>query len=218
METLFVFKFSVVSLPAIMDDKQNFLVKAAELFIENGPKTVTMDDVANAFGISKKTLYQRFRNKEELLEEILRYHLDLVISKLKHLDLRIDNAIERMVCRDEEIDQISHSNKTLLIKQLMKYYPAIFNKHMLNFSEKFSEVLVHNIEKGRSQGFYREDFDPVVYSKIFFQLVMSYDSSPYIDTSQLERDHYIEELMMMYMHSITTEKGREIIKKIKNNK
>ena len=93
METLFVFKFSVVSLRPIMDDKQNFLVKAAELFIENGAKTVTMDDVANAFGISKKTLYQMFRNKEELLEEILRYHLDLVISSLKQLDLSLDNAL-----------------------------------------------------------------------------------------------------------------------------
>jgi len=218
LETLFVFKFSVVSLRPIMDDKQNFLVKAADLFIENGAKTVTMDDVANAFGISKKTLYQMFRNKEELLEEILRYHLDLVISRLKQLDLSVDNAIERMVCRDEEIERISHSNKTILIKQLMKYYPAIFNKHMLNFSEKFSEVLVQNIEKGRRQGFYRNDFDAVVYSKIFFQLVMSYDNSPYIDTSTLDREHYKDELMMMYMHAITTEKGKETIKKIKNNK
>jgi len=201
-----------------MDDKQNFLVKAAELFIENGAKTVTMDDVANAFGISKKTLYQMFRNKEELLEEILRYHLDLVISRLKQLDLSVDNAIERMVCRDEEIERISHSNKTILIKQLMKYYPAIFNKHMLNFSEKFSEVLVQNIEKGRRQGFYRDDFDAVVYSKIFFQLVMSYDNSPYIGTSTLDRDHYKDELMMMYMPAITTEKGKETIKKLKNNK
>ncbi len=201
-----------------MDDKQNFLVKAADLFIENGAKTVTMDDVANAFGISKKTLYQMFRNKEELLEEILRYHLDLVISRLKQLDLSVDNAIERMVCRDEEIERISHSNKTILIKQLMKYYPAIFNKHMLNFSEKFSEVLVQNIEKGRRQGFYRDDFDAVVYSKIFFQLVMSYDNSPYIDTSTLDLEYYKHELMMMYMHAITTEKGKETIKKIKNNK
>lgn len=158
-----------------------------------------------------------FRNKEELLEEILRYNLDLVISKLNYLDENIESAIERMFYRDEEIEKMSHSNKTLMIRQLLKYYPAIFNKHMLDFSEKFAHVLVRNIEKGRRQGDYREDFDAEVYAKIFFQLVMSYDNSPYIDTNVISREHYKEELMMMYMHAITTEKGKETIKKIKNN-
>lgn len=201
-----------------MDEKQNFLSKASSLFIENGPKAVTMDDVATAFGISKKTLYQKYRNKEELIEEIMQYNLDLVISKLNELDDSIENAMERMLCRDVEIEKISHSNKTLLIRQLMKYYPGIFNKHMLSFSERFSAVLVRNIEKGRKQGCYRDDFDAEIYAKIFFQLVMSYDSSPYIDTAEVDRLHYKEELMMMYMHAIATEKGKETIKKIKNNK
>ncbi|AYO57735.1 TetR family transcriptional regulator [Chryseobacterium sp. 6424] len=200
-----------------MEDKQFFLTKASELFIENGPKAVTMDDIAAAFGISKKKLYQMFRNKEELLEEILRYNLDLVISKLNYLDENIESAIERMFCRDEEIEKMSHSNKTLMIRQLLKYYPAIFNKHMLDFSEKFAHVMVKNIEKGRRQGYYRDDFDAEVYAKIFFQLVMSYDNSPYIDINMISRAHYKEELMMMYMHAITTEKGKETIKKIKNN-
>ncbi len=201
-----------------MDDKQLFLNKAFELFLENGPKAVTMDDIASEFGISKKTLYQMFRNKEELLEEILRFNLELVINRLKDLSENVESAIERMFCRDEEIEKISHTNKTLMIKQLMKYYPSIFTKHMLDFSEKFACVLVDNIQKGRVQGYYREDFDADIYAKIFFQLIMSYDSSPYIDTTTVPREHYKEETMMMYMHAITTEKGKETIKKIKNSK
>lgn len=159
-----------------------------------------------------------YRNKEELLEEIMKYNLDLVISKLNQLDDNIENAIDRMLCRDEEIEKLSHSNKTLLIRQLTKYYPTIFNKHMLSFAEKFAAVLVRNIAKGRAQGLYREDFDAAIYAKIFFQLVMSYDSSPYIDTEEVDRVHYKDEMMMMYMHAIATEKGKETIKKIKNNK
>ena len=46
-----------------MDEKTFFLSKASELFIENGAKTLTMDDVAKEFGISKKTLYQKYKNK-----------------------------------------------------------------------------------------------------------------------------------------------------------
>ena len=197
-----------------MENQKEFLIKAAQLFIDNGAKSLTMDDIAKEFGISKKTLYQKYKNKEELLEEVLEHKIELVIKRLQYLDDNVENAIERMICRDEEIDKVSHSNKTLLIRQLSKYYPAIFTKHMLNFSEKFSQVLVHNIEKGRSQGFYRTDFDAETYAKIYFQLVMSYDNSPYLDPSVIDRENYYQETMMMYMNAITTEKGKEILKKI----
>jgi len=201
-----------------MEDKQNFLLKAANLFIENGAKTLTMDDIAREFGISKKTLYQKYRNKEELLEEVLQFKLGEVIQRMKYLDENIENAVERMGCRDVEIDKVSHSNNTILIRQLIKYYPAIFNKHMLNFSEQFSEVLVHNIEKGRKQGYYRKDFDAQIYTKIFFQIVMSYDGSPHLNTTIIDREDYNNEAMMMYMNAITTEKGKEVLKKIYSKK
>ena len=198
-----------------MEEKTNFLSKATQLFIENGAKSVTMDEIAKEFGISKKTLYQKYKNKEELLEEVLKYKLQEVIERLKYLDDNIDNAVARMFCRDEEIDKVSHSNNNILIRQLLKYYPAIFHKHMLNFSTKFSEVLVHNIEKGRKQGLYREDFDPELYAKLFFQLVMSYDSSPYFDVELIERENFMQETMFFYLNAITNEKGKEVLKNLK---
>lgn len=197
-----------------MDETTIFLSKAAQLFIENGAKTVTMDDIARAFGISKKTLYQKYKNKEELLEEVLPYTLEEVIDRLQYLDDSIENAIERMFCRDEEIDKVSHANNNILIRQLLKYYPAIFHKHMLNFSSKFSEVLVHNIEKGRQQGLYREDVNAEIYAKIFFQLVMSYDSYPYFDTEVIEREYFIQEALMLYLNAITNEKGKEVLQRL----
>ena len=206
--------FSIFA-PELWMKKTIFLSKATQLFIENGAKSVTMDEIAKEFGISKKTLYQKYKNKEELLEEVLKYKLQEVIERLKYLDENIDNAVARMFCRDEEIDKVSHSNNNILIRQLLKYYPAIFHKHMLNFSTKFSEVLVHNIEKGRKQGLYREDFDPELYAKLFFQLVMSYDSSPYFDVELIERENFMQETMFFYLNAITNEKGKEVLKNLK---
>lgn len=194
-----------------MEENIEFLCKAADLFIESGAKTLTMDDIAKEFGISKKTLYQKYKNKEELIEEVLYYKLVELIERLQFLDENIENAVERMICRDEQIEKLSHSNDNILIRQLLRYYPGIFHKHMLNFSEKFSEVLVHNIEKGRKQGLYRGDFDAEIYAKIFFQLVMSYDSSPYIDSKVIDREHYNRQALIMYINSITTAKGREVL-------
>lgn len=197
-----------------MENKNQFLKKATELFIEHGSKTITMDDVAREFGISKKTLYQKYKNKEALLEDVLAHKLSEIISKMQKLDVEVENAVERMFCRDEQIERAVNSNNSTMIKQLIKYYPAIFNKHMLNFSDKFSEVLVRNINKGRIQGYYREDFDAEIYGKLFFQLMLSYDSSPFLNAEQINREIFLNEVMMLYMNAITTEKGKEILRKI----
>lgn len=199
-----------------MDKK--FLEKVVDLFIDNGAKTLTMDDIAKEFGMSKKTLYQMYSNKEVLLEDVLEFKLNEVIEKLNELDIRIENAVDRMFCRDEQIEKAAQSNNSLLIRQLIKYYPAIFNKHMTQFSERFAEVLIHNIKRGREQEFYRTDFDAKIYAKMFFQLVMSYDSSPFLDTSKTDRMDYNNEALMFYMNAITTEKGKEQLKKYNNLK
>ncbi|KEY19534.1 TetR/AcrR family transcriptional regulator [Kaistella antarctica] len=197
-----------------MEDNTNFITKVSQLFIENGAKTLTMDDIAKAFGISKKTLYVKYKNKEELIEEVLQFKLESIITRLKYLDQTIENAIERMFCRDEEIDKVADSNNSMLIKQLIKYYPTIFNKHMIEFSDKFSEVLVHNILKGREQGYYRDNFDAEVYAKLFFQLIMSMENPLYMDLNTIDRVYYKHEVMSMYMNAITNEKGKEILKNL----
>lgn len=196
-----------------MEDKKQFLQKATELFIEHGSKTLTMDDMAREFGMSKKTLYQHYRNKEALIEEVLDFKLNDIVEKMQKLDVEVENAVERMFCRDEQMEKAVSSNKSMMIKQLIKYYPAIFNKHMINFSEKFSEVLLHNIEKGRKQGVYREDFNAEINAKLFIQMMMSYDSSPIFEVNKINRHDFNIEVMMLYMNAITTEKGKEVLKK-----
>lgn len=200
----------------IMD--KTFLEKVAELFIENGAKTLTMDDIAKEFGMSKKTLYQKYSNKEALLEDVLEYKLTEVIEKLSELDYQIENAVERMYCRDEQIEKAARSNNSLLFRQLLKYYPAIFNKHMMNFSERFSSVLVQNIKRGREQGFYRMDFDADLYASIYFQMVMSYDSSPFLDTTKTDRTEYSNVALNFYMNAITSELGKQQLIKYNNLK
>ena len=197
---------------------KSFLEKVAELFIENGAKTLTMDDIAREFGMSKKTLYQKYTTKEALLEDVLEYKLTEVIEKLNKMDKQIENAVDRMYCRDEEIEKAARSNNSVLIRQLLKYYPTIFNKHMMNFSERFTEVLVQNIERGREQGYYRTDFDAALYASIYFQMVMSYDSSPFLDTSKTDRSEYSNVALNFYMNAITTELGKQQLIKYNNIK
>lgn len=197
-----------------MEKDTELLEKVSDLFIENGAKTVTMDDIAQELKISKKTLYQKYENKEALLEEVLAYKLEVVLSKMKNLDETIENAVERMFKRDSDIRRASRTNDSIMLRQLIKYYPQIFNKHMLYFSQKLSEILIHNIQRGRKQGLYRENFDEKIFSKLYFQMTMTYDNSPFLDTKEISRATYQQEALMLYMNAITTEKGKECMKKL----
>lgn len=195
-----------------MEKDCGLIEKVALLFLENGAKAVTMDDVAKDLGISKKTLYQKYTNKEALLEDVLEFGMDRVLVRMAELNASTENAIERMFLRDEVIETTSRTNDSLLLKQLLKYYPHIFNKHMLGFAEKFSKVLEHNIERGRNQGYYHRNFDAQLYANFFFQLVMAFDNSAFQDTSKITRKEFQHEALMFYMNAITTEKGKEYIR------
>tara|TARA_R100000988_G_C3962780_1_gene147112 strand:- start:377 stop:976 length:600 start_codon:yes stop_codon:yes gene_type:complete len=197
-----------------MENDKNIIEKVSKLFLEYGAKAVTMDDIAKALRVSKKTLYEKYKSKEVLIEETLVYGIEKVLQKMKDLDNKIDNAVERMFARDEDIEKMSQTNNSIHLKQLMKYYPEIFNRHMFYFSERLSEILVHNIERGRKQGLYREDFDEQFYAKLFFHLAMSIDGSPYFKTEDLSRREYQQKTLRFYMNSITTEKGKEVMKNL----
>lgn len=195
-----------------MSADKEFLLKVAELFAENGAKTLTMDDIAKEFAMSKKTLYQHYKNKEDLLTEVLDYKLDLVVETLLLNDSKSENAIERMFLREKDFESFSRTNKTTFIRQLIKYYPSIYNQHILSIDEKISKIVTHNIKLGREQGYYRADFDERLYIKFLLQLMFSYEDSPLFENEVNDRQCFCLEVMVFYMHSIATKKGKDFLK------
>ena len=58
-----------------MDTKERIQNKAEELFMQFGIRSVSMDDIANNLGMSKKTVYQYFVDKDELVEAVVQAHI-----------------------------------------------------------------------------------------------------------------------------------------------
>ena len=70
--------------------KETVLKKSLELFIQNGFKTVTMDDIAKELGISKKTIYQHFSAKDELVKATVDYVFLTASDKIKNIAGKIN--------------------------------------------------------------------------------------------------------------------------------
>ena len=196
-----------------MEEKTNFLAKVSKLFYLHGAKSLTMDEIAREFSMSKKTLYQQYKNKEELIEEVLDFVLNEMVAKLQIEPSEIVNPIENMFCREKSMEEFSRINKTLFIRQLAKFYPILFENHLVAMDEKISAIVIKNIKKGRELGMYRMDFDANFYSKLLLHLFISVESSILFEfeKSEEQRSEDKNEIMKFFLYSIATEKGAQIL-------
>src|ERR1035437_8261173 len=97
METAGMLKVSLV-LSNFMETKEHILKSAEELFFHYGVKSVTMDDIASHLGMSKKTIYNFFKDKDELLSEFAKTFVDRNSGAFEHVCKSANNAIDEIFC------------------------------------------------------------------------------------------------------------------------
>lgn len=142
-----------------MEMQKKIVETASELFLKYGLRSVTIDDVCSQLHISKKTFYQHFKQKEELIEVLL----DNMRRRKAERDAHIgenQNVIDAM------IDDIKELKKTDLYEQhvnffydLQKYYPAIMESHNQKVQQHAWEHTCNWIRIGIQQGLFRDDMD-----------------------------------------------------------
>lgn len=188
---------------------QDILKTAVDLFLTYGFKSVTMDDIANAQGISKKTIYQYFENKTVLVEEAVMLLFQIISTGIEEIRTQEKNPIEEIY----EIKQFLMKNlkdeKSSPQYQLEKYYPKIFH----NIKEKqmcvMEDCVGCNIERGKKMGLFREDLNSDFISKIYFNCMMALK-----DKSLFPLEHFSMRMLMnnyleYHLRGICTSKGLE---------
>src|SRR5690606_4539506 len=148
--------------------REQIISTAAELFLNFGFKSITMDDIANDMCISKKTIYKFFSTKEVLIEEAIeKVHHDIDIS-INDIFRRNYNAIEENFEIRRTFKELFKSQETSPIYQLKKHYPKIYEKAYVKQIEACKVWFVKNIEKGMEEGLYRPELDVEVCSNFYY--------------------------------------------------
>lgn len=199
-------------------ERKKILEIVTTMFLKHGAKSLTMDDIAKTFSMSKKTLYTHYKNKEDLLTEVLDFIIESVVDKMKLIDQTISNPIEKMLVREKCFEEISKANTNLFTRQLEKYYPALFEQYLLDIHKKLSEVVLANIKKGRDMKLYRKNFDEELYVKYLLHLNISPDSSPLFreETREENIDNFHRETMVFFLRAIVTEEGAKTLNQLKD--
>jgi AcrR family transcriptional regulator len=167
-----------------MQEKFCFLDKLLGLFKTYGAKTLTMDDIAKEFSISKKTLYQKYKNKEDLLIEVLEFISKKAIEEAEAVNAQFTCPIEVLLVSGIRIDDITAQEKNAFVLQLIKYYPEVYHQHQKSISSKIMEILKQNFENGMENDLYRKDVPVDLYIKFIITLLFSAEISPLFEEVQ----------------------------------
>ncbi|PWG04532.1 TetR/AcrR family transcriptional regulator [Polaribacter aquimarinus] len=195
--------------------KEKIIKKASELFLNLGFKSVTMDDIAKELGISKKTLYKYFNNKQSLVEETTSTIHNSCFLAIETITEQGFNAIKENFEIKKMFREMFQNASSSPIYQLKKYYPKIHEKTMQKEMVMFSECLKKNVEKGIVEGYYRNDINIELVTKFYFSLVFSIHENTIENYKipKLEQD-----VLAYHTRAIATKRGLlELEKQLKNN-
>jgi AcrR family transcriptional regulator len=200
-----------------VDNKDKIVLGAADMFMRYGVRSVSMDDVARELGMSKKTLYQSFENKDELVMETCKMHINHEMEAFGEIHVTAENAIDELhkltSCMRMSMQNINPS----LLFDLQKYHPDAW-QIFLDFKFNFIQNQVkENIEKGIAEGFYRPEINPDVMAKIRMEQVQTVFDPKIFPANQYDLIEVQMNVLDHFIHGLLSDNGRELFVKIQSN-
>lgn len=204
-------KFPIVFLPPLM--KEKIIQKATELFINLGFKSVTMDDIAQEMGISKKTIYTHFNNKTQLVRETTTYLFDHIIHGIDCICDLEKNPIEELYEIKKLVMLHLKEEKSSPQYQLQKYYPEVHDQLKAKHFDKMYDCTKKNLTRGVEQGLYRDNIDIEFISRIYFLGVNGTKDDVMFPSTLFPKSKLMEDYLEYHLRGIVTSEGLTILKK-----
>ncbi|MDZ4793108.1 MAG: TetR/AcrR family transcriptional regulator [Bacteroidota bacterium] len=155
-----------------MEPKERIAFKAEELFMQYGIRSVSMDDIANNLGMSKKTLYQYFADKDELVEAVVDAHINVVEGDCLNCRKEATDAIHEIFLTMEHIMEEFSNMNPMLVYDLEKFHFKAYQRFK-NYKDKFLlQIIRNNIEWGMKDELYRADLNVDILSKFRIESIM----------------------------------------------
>ncbi|WP_347923069.1 TetR/AcrR family transcriptional regulator [Pontimicrobium sp. SW4] len=191
--------------------REKIIHKSADLFLSYGFKSVTMDDIANALGISKKTIYQHFDNKTKLVEattlslfNIISYGIDAICALEK-------NPIEEIYDIKRFVSEHLKDEKSSPQYQLQKYYPKIYNTLKGKQFDVMYQCVNANLKRGIKLKIYRDTIHVDFITRIYFNGILAIKDEDLFSKKKFSVNMLLDNYLEYHLRGICTNKGLAIL-------
>ena len=191
--------------------KKNIILKATELFMKLGFKSVTMDDIAKEMGISKKTIYTHFNNKETIIGVVTDHVFETVCHDIDAICDLNQNPIQELYAIKKRVMQYMQKEKASPTYQLQKYYPTIYNNIKQRQFSYMQQCVVKNLHRGLEQDLYRKNIEVQFVARIYFNGITGIKEESLFPHTMYEGETLYEMYLEYHLRGIVTPKGRNIL-------
>lgn len=191
--------------------REKIIQKASELFLTLGFKSVTMDDIANALGISKKTIYVHFNNKTKLVEAVTFTLFENICDGIDCICLDANNPIEELYDIKMFVMQHLKNEQASPIFQLKKYYPNIHDALKTRQFEKMHQSVSESLTKGIETKLFRSNIDIDFIARLYFNGMTGIKDEAIFPRHKFSMEYLIENFLEYHLRAIVTEKGFTIL-------
>lgn len=195
--------------------KNKILEKASELFLTFGVKTITMDEIAEKMAISKKTIYEHYKNKTDLIRATSHFVFDKISARITAIcDDKVNiSPIQALFDIDEVVSECVDDDNTVEF-QLQKYYPEIAQSLNEKKFKLITESVTENLEQGIATGLYRPDLNLPIIARFYFSSTIAIKSSELFSPKDYKTTEIMRTYLVYHVRAIATPKGIKQLEKI----
>lgn len=201
-----------------METREKILVKASELFLGMGVKNVTMDYIASELGVSKRTIYELFKDKDDQVVQSLREmiidnnkQMIGIISETEHVIEAIFLIMKREIERQKDYTKV-------FVEDIKKYFPAV-NESLFSCKENLKEFSASYalLEKGIRENIFRQDIQIELVDNFLHELIGLLHSSERLRALNPAPSDVLKSIFLPYLRGICTWEGIELMDKYFEN-
>jgi len=194
-----------------MTQKERIVEQAMQMFVRQGIKSVRMDDIAHSLGVSKRTLYELFGDKEELLTLSVVRYFESRRQRNSEIAAKAANVLEALfIVLNEILDSSAAADR--LLGNLKKFYPTVYEKVMQEGRESNYLCFREMLEKGIAEGLFVSDFnlDLSIAMLYYTATGMISHSKEIVPAGMTEREAFVQ-IVSNFFRGISTARGLELM-------
>lgn len=197
------------------ETKQRIIEKSSRLFLQYGIRSVSMDEIASNAGVSKKTIYQYFKDKNSLVEQVVDEILNIEITTCENGKSAKKNVVEEGFAGIEKISNFFNNLNPTILFDLKKYHPSAYEK-FLNYKDSYMyKTMKSTILWGIQDGLFREDINIDIIARFRVEsILITLLPEFHLDKYSLTEIH--KEFFYLFLYGMSTKKGYELINRYRN--
>ena len=176
-----------------------------------GIRSITMDEIASQLGISKKTIYQFYTDKDEMVDGVVENHIRDNEEKCKRFREGSQDAVHEIIIAVVEMEEMLKVMSPLILYDLEKHHPKSQRKLMNHFHRFMYVMVIENLKRGIEQGLYRPELHLDIVAKHRLESAFMCFNQDVFPHGRYKISEVCRELALLFLHSISTEKGKKLI-------